>query len=189
MSWLRNKIQNASITTSMIYVAAVPLLMTVIMSFWLVLPKINQASVYGEMAEEIRLAQFLSNLLHEQQIERGASAVFLGSGGEKFGDELKAQRENTTERRAIVLAAMPSYQAFLEEKPNLAALSKEVGVFLTNLARMDGIRAQIDAQDITVAESVAYYTTLNGQMIHIIKSMTKLSNDSQITSSSTAAVR
>ena len=126
------------------------------------------------------MGQLLANLLHEQQIERGASAVFLGSSGQKFGEEMKAQRKITEE----------SVRSFWQLFHRISVLERQSGA-LKSQARSrripggsgsnDGVRAKIDAQELTTAEAVAYYTNLNAETIRLVKSMSKLSIDPEIT--------
>jgi len=48
-------------------------------------------------------------LVHELQKERGSTALFLGSQGGKFGDEVDKIRQETDERMAAVRVALGSF--------------------------------------------------------------------------------
>ncbi len=183
MNFLTQKIQNSSIKKNMIYVTLAPLLTTIVLSIFLVAPRINQAISFATIASEVETAVILTNLLHEQQKERGASAVFLGSGGEKFGPEMNNQRQETSKRRADALAAIPAYRELIANNPEFSAMVGKVDQLLNDLGRIDEIHANVDSLDMTTAEVVAYFTDLNALTIAVIKDMSKLSIDTEMTAS------
>jgi hypothetical protein len=60
------------------------------------------AKEMGRAGELARLSVRFGDLVHELQIERGMSAVFLGTGGQQFAAELPTQRSRTDARRAAL---------------------------------------------------------------------------------------
>src|SRR4051794_36730967 len=52
-----------------------------------------------DLALVVRLTVIIGDLVHETQRERGASSLFMSSGGSTFVRELQAQRSSTDERR------------------------------------------------------------------------------------------
>lgn len=64
-----------------------------------VIKEVDRNSAMTELAEFITLSVNLSNLVHEPQKERGATAVFLGSNGKEFADGMAAQRLETNKMR------------------------------------------------------------------------------------------
>ncbi len=52
------------------------------------------------LTQLVDVATVISGLVHEVQKERGASALFLGSGGKQFVRELPEQRQATDSWRA-----------------------------------------------------------------------------------------
>lgn len=57
----------------------------------------------GRLQQLINPIDLLSNLVHEQQKERGATAVFIGSDGKDFRKELEAQRLVTDAKTAVLI--------------------------------------------------------------------------------------
>ncbi|MCU7801281.1 MAG: nitrate- and nitrite sensing domain-containing protein [gamma proteobacterium symbiont of Lucinoma myriamae] len=51
-----------------------------------------------ETIKVVELSVYISDVLHEMQKERGASAGFLSSKGKKFSDTLPQQRKMTDEK-------------------------------------------------------------------------------------------
>ncbi|MFT6249783.1 MAG: hypothetical protein ACJAZQ_003008, partial [Cognaticolwellia sp.] len=50
-------------------------------------------------------------LVHELQKERGATAVYLGSKGERFTSELKAQRQLTNTARTFLSRGLKDFSS------------------------------------------------------------------------------
>ena len=173
---------NLSITKSLVAVTIMPIVMILLLSLWVIFPKIEDVRDYAKLDQLITLATNASSLVHEQQKERGATAVFLGSGGTEFEAQLTAQRLETNEKRKIAVADFErQFDAFRME-PAFASLASDSEAILSTLAQMDTIRSSVDAQTITIAEGIAYYTNLNGQILRFIKNISTFANDVDISS-------
>ncbi len=86
-------LQNISIKTKLFIMILLPILGIIYFSCEKVLEKMDQAEQMGQTTELVAAAVKFSTLVHETQKERGTTAVFLGSKGERFSAELKAQRK------------------------------------------------------------------------------------------------
>ena len=82
----------------MVFAAAIPTLLGMVFAIWIAAPKFVAATNLDLMSERIQLARALDALVHEQQKERGATAVFLSANGERFQSELANQRRATDAR-------------------------------------------------------------------------------------------
>jgi hypothetical protein len=60
------------------------------------------AKEMGRAGDLARLSVRFGDLVHELQIERGMSAVFLGTGGQQLAAELPTERSRTDARRAAL---------------------------------------------------------------------------------------
>ncbi len=108
-----------------------------------------------------------SNLVHESQKERGMTAGFLGSKGEKFGQELQKQRQLTDVR-------LSELQAFLQtvEKDHFSSdYLKGIEAAIARLDTIASIRSRVDSQDIPTPEAIGYYTGNNGAFLDLIAQM------------------
>jgi len=133
----------------------------------------NEMSKYSSVTE---FAVKISNLVHETQKERGASAGFLGSRGEKFGDVLKKQRALTDEKLGIVETYISSFD--FENFDARFSIDFQEG--MKELSRLKEIRQKVDSFNITVQEEVAYYTKINGLMLSAVGDIGFMMTDAEI---------
>ncbi len=92
---LTERLRGLSILKAMMLVAAIPLLSVVVLSLIVIVPQVNSAREFGKLRDLVLLSTEMAELVHEQQVERGSSAVFLSSIGTKFREKLTAQRQET----------------------------------------------------------------------------------------------
>ena len=112
------------------------------------------------------------NLIHTLQVERGATAGFLQSKGQKFADVLPGIRTRTDERLAAFrLEIDKSDSAAL---PSLVKATTEVQSRLKELA---AIRQGASQQTLTVAEEVAYYTRTIASLVRAMSVGVDFSRD------------
>ncbi|MFN3884353.1 MAG: nitrate- and nitrite sensing domain-containing protein, partial [Rhodocyclaceae bacterium] len=98
----------------------------------------------------------VSNLVHELQKERGLSAGFIGSRGERFAAELSSQRELSNRQRE----ALHGMLAKLGEDALPASLRKALDAGIAGLAELAPMREKISALSVTGPESFGFYTNV-----------------------------
>jgi len=122
------------------------------------------------MKKAIIVASSLANLLHETQKERGMTAGFLGSKGDKFHLILPKQRKLTD-------------QKITKLKQILKQISKEYFTsqykltlrhVLINIEKIENIRARVSSFDISTAEAIKYYTKMNTSFLNTIATMIQM---------------
>lgn len=170
-------IRSMPITRSMILVAAVPVAFTVCMSFFLTYPKLRQMSEYNRILDIAELTTFLSDLVHEQQKERGATAIFLSTAGASFSEELAAQRKNTDAKRALAEHSMAKYLSRADESETSIRAIEKLRDITQKLGDMTAIREQVDALSIAPPQAISYYTGLNNAMLSVVTLASLASND------------
>jgi methyl-accepting chemotaxis protein len=138
--------------------------------------KINVNSEMNKYSGVTQLAVKISNLVHETQKERGASAGFLGSKGAKFGDTLAKQRTLTDEKLGLVEAYVSDFN-FAEYNPRFTKAFKDGMQMLTQLRQ---VRQRVDDLSITVQEEVAYYTNINALMLSAVGEIGYMMTDSEV---------
>jgi hypothetical protein len=106
-----------------------------------------------------------AQLAHELQRERGMSAGFLGSGGNKFRDALPAQRK-----------VVDSLLQRFHQDPALLALT-EVQQEWPGLTAM---RERVSALGVEVAEQVGFYTRLVTALLAVVDKISVDSMDATI---------
>jgi methyl-accepting chemotaxis protein len=141
-----------------------PLVFIIFLSVYIDIGIYKKVSNLEHMNEIANLNTKISLLLHETQKERGASAGFIGSSGEKFKDTLETQTQTTNqiieEFTKIVKAINNSYYP-----PNSKTLIDKVLVELSNI---ENIRTQVSTLKIESKNAIAYYTNINTTLLNFI---------------------
>ncbi len=175
-------LENAKIGARISLALVLPIVGLIAFSGFLVVEKQQVASDMGGIQELADLAPVISALVHELQKERGASAVFIGSNGEKFVKEIPDQKTETNKKRSALADALKAFDA-ASFGSNLASKVKTAESAVSGL---DGKRNQISSLSITVPEMAAYYTPTIAKLLSIVEEMTVLSTNAQVTEAITA---
>ncbi len=116
----------------------------------------------------VKLTQNISLLVHETQKERGATAGFLGSRGEKFSNKLKSQRKKTDEK-------IKNLDQFISSVKLNREIIKELNIAFKKLAKLDKIRKRVDSFSISAKDAIKYYSSLNKNLLNITSLLIKYS--------------
>ncbi|MGB2742590.1 MAG: methyl-accepting chemotaxis protein [Cognaticolwellia sp.] len=146
---------------------------------WLSAATIQQNySVNNEMknlTQLTRLSITYSELVHELQKERGATAGFLGAKGKRFVSELSKQRIVTDDKKNL-------RNEFLDnnhfEQKLITELNQDIA---RELAKLESIRSQVSQLTIDTAKAISYYTNLNTKLLSVSMLIADLSTDANIT--------
>jgi methyl-accepting chemotaxis protein len=122
-----------------------------------------------ELKKQVRLVIAISNLVHETQKERGATAGFVGSKGKKFSKRLARQREVTDRRLAELRKILARFdrQSLSPEARRLL----ERG--LDELAKLGGIREGASGLTMNGAVVIGYYTHMHAIFIDFLGTLAK----------------
>jgi len=146
--------------------------------FWGSISSISQSiSTNQEMAQLTQftnLSTVYSELVHELQKERGMTAGFLGSKGEKFGKKLQKQRKETNIKNKWRLDYWQKYQF---SHPKISSLNNEIN---QQLQQLNTIRTNVNQQNISLTKALTYYTQLNAQLLSISTIISDISTDAAI---------
>ena len=88
-------LKNMSIKNKIKVISIIPLFFMVLFSFYIINKSYKEQLSLERTHKIISLNIKISELLHETQKERGSSAGFIGSKGNKFKDILEKQRNLT----------------------------------------------------------------------------------------------
>ena len=152
-------IRNMKISRAILLVGLVPIIVAALFSGAFVYQELDRVHQLERLEMLTDLATKMSALVHEQQRERGATAVFIGYKGERFKPEVAAQRLETNKKRAELQEYLKTFDA---ESFGIEFKEKFDSVF-ADLARLDDLRSKVDALSIPVAEASGYYTALNAK--------------------------
>lgn len=116
-----------------------------------------------------------SFLIHELQIERGASAGYLGNK-EEFYDLLQLQREKTNKRQNELQNFLTHFDkmSFNEE------FNQNLEYALRELDKLNIYRERVDLGLIDETESIDFYTHLNKRFLHTILHMSKVASNAEL---------
>lgn len=156
--------RNLSIKFQLFGSLLIPVIALLVFSINLLLIKIDVNNEMSKYSKATELAVVISNLVHETQKERGASAGFLGSKGAKFADTVQKQRILTNNKLEELNAFISSFD-FSNYEDRFTVAFKD-GMQL--ISQLDSIRQRVDAFNISVQEEVAYYTKVNSLLLDTV---------------------
>jgi methyl-accepting chemotaxis protein len=115
------------------------------------------------------------DLIHMLQIERGSTAGFLQSKGQKFADVLPGIRGKTDERLAAYKAQVDGLNV-----GDMASLGRALAAAKTQLDQLSSTRSRVSALTMPVPEGVGYYTTTIGALMAAIGTSVEFSKEAVI---------
>jgi methyl-accepting chemotaxis protein len=137
--------------------------------------KFEMQAELAKLESLAKMVATVSQLAHEFQRERGASALFLGSKGKQFGGELADQRKRTENERLRAASVLTPFaaQAPAEFKNTVAKAVEAVSV-------LDDKRREIDALSVAVPASTAYFTARIESLLAFGDEMAKASQNGEM---------
>ncbi|WP_018260073.1 methyl-accepting chemotaxis protein [Methylobacterium sp. WSM2598] len=122
----------------------------------------------GRVERHVDLAAALSRFVHEAQIERGASNLFLGAKGGQFRAEVAAQRERTDAALAALAEILPAEAADPGE-----GLARRAAALRRAPALLRGHRSAVDALAATAKQNLALYTGLIDEALGMVGELSR----------------
>jgi methyl-accepting chemotaxis protein len=163
----------------------VPVIGFLVASSYILLEKNSIHREAGSVRALSSFATQISNLVHELQKERGASALFLGSKGAQFGAEMAAQRKESDSAAAKFATAVGKLD-IAKYGPDFAKNLQASQAALQTL--FDG-RKVVDTLSAEPPAAISLYTKTIGGLIEIVAGMSTMSGDARITNIISAYVQ
>jgi methyl-accepting chemotaxis protein len=176
--------KNLSIKAKLILLVSLPIIVLLFLVSKTIYSDKTQLTKLTTLDEVIHLTKVDSNLVHELQKERGATAGYLGSNGKKFKDTLAQQRKLTNQKLKKFLHVVNSLD-LKEISPDLA---KQINDSIKELNKLNSIRTQVDNLSIPVKKAIGYYTNLNSEMLDAVNTVNQISTFADVTKSLTATL-
>jgi methyl-accepting chemotaxis protein len=161
-----------------------PIVAILLLSAFLLVEKTQVVISSQRVLSLMELSVKVSSLVHEQQKERGATGVFLGSKGTRFQSEVSAQRKETEKKKAELFAHIELMDSATYE----GVLSQKMSTALQELEKIGNVRNQVDAQTISSKDALKYYTGLNALFLNAISSIQNTAKDPDVVVSVSAYV-
>ncbi len=171
-----NFLKNLSLKIKIMLIVILPLVAFLWVSGSNLISDYRQLNSYKSIHELSLLSNSISNLVHELQKERGASAGFLGSKGTKFSEKLKHQRSDTDGKHEILTKFLTNFDMHRFD----SELESKISKALSHLTILNQERQAISKQQRTVKEAVVYYTAANTNLLNTIGYMTHLSSNAEL---------
>jgi len=146
---------------------------------------IDKRTVVSEMDSLMELADIgpiISGVVHELQKERGTSAVYIGSKGKKFAEQLPKQWKDTNAKHDVLKSVLGTF----DPAEFSSRLVEKVTAATDSLAKLENMRKQVQGQTITVPKMAGYYTPTIAKLLSIVEEMAVLSSNAKVTKSITA---
>lgn len=129
--------------------------------------------------EVLKVAVSAGKLIHTLQIERGATAGFLQSKGEKFADTLPGIRKNSDTN-------LTAFQSEAQGASQLGPLQASLQNAQEKLDQLKAVRARADKFDISVPDEIAAYTGTISTLVDVIGKSGQFSSSPKVVQQVTA---
>lgn len=154
-------------------IAAGPLLLAFVLGIQLVVDNGQRLRDITGLESLVGLASQMSQLVHEQQKERGLSAGYLGSSEAQLPAALLKQRAQVDEASAALIAAASAL-----DLPSIdQGFAQQFDQIINDRSALAALRASIDNRSVGVAEAVGSLTRMNAAKIDTIAAMARLGSE------------
>jgi len=135
--------------------------------------------VVNEMSQVEALTHFaveISEFVHEAQKERGLTAGFISSNGEKFRNELVNQHKVTDGKLAVLQETLASKDTTVFSERLQHSLSRA----MESIDDLDQMRSSILSMKLPLGEALGYYTYNHAELLDAVAEMSAESTDSKL---------
>ncbi|NBR29830.1 MAG: hypothetical protein EBT83_15705, partial [Betaproteobacteria bacterium] len=167
--------KRSTILQRLALLTAIPLLALLIFSAALIS---NSFSLYrnaGQTQELMQVSVAAGDLIHALQKERGTTAGYLQSNGQKMADTLPGLRAKTDEQLKAYKGLVESIQGVAT--PDALAAFKRVDA---KLAEIGALRTRAWALSVPVGESIGFYTATITALLDAMDGLARLNRDPSI---------
>lgn len=168
------------IRNKMLLMLAVPIIGMMIFAGRDIYARLNTLSEARQIEGLISLSTAASSLVHELQKERGMTAGFIASKGERFKEELPRQRGESDQKLKKLKEVATQHG---DDAQRLKATLDKVFAATDKLSE---IRSSADRLALDGKSSFGYYTSTITSLLDIVSSIANAANNSELSSDVTA---
>ena len=165
-----------SIKQKLILIMLIPLIVVILLAAKLAIDSFSTSKNLRALDRVVILSTKIGALVHEAQKERGMTAGFLGSSGEKFKVELPAQRLNVDEKLKELNTLLNTFN----KNEYSSEFLENLNLSLKKIEDLNNTRNGINSLSLNAGIAIGYYTDLNKLLLNVIGSITKLSNSATV---------
>ena len=169
-------VANLKISVAIFILVAAAFTAITILSSQIVIKDMEASKDMSDISKLTELSTLGSNLLHEQQKERGYTGIFISSKGEKFKSELGGQRSIVDKQKTALKDFIKNFDASIYGTKFADSLNK----IISAIEKMEGIRSSIDSLSIERPAALGYYTEINTGIIDLVANMAEISKDAEV---------
>ncbi len=169
-------INNATIKTKLLLILLFPVLGLITFASLLSYDYYNKYTSIQKVETLVLLSSKLSKLVHETQKERGMTAGYLASKGEKFKNKLPNQKDISNKNFILFKNFAKTIDFDIYPKKFKENIDKTI----LAVKGLKEIRSKVTKLEITSAIAISYYTKMNSLILNNVKLIAKLSTDAQI---------
>ncbi len=155
-------LKNLNIRTRLLLLLILPVLGLLFFSGREMLSRYNTLQEMTRTQHLVGLSISTGAVVHELQKERGLSSGFINSKGEKFKDELSAQRKLSDEK----LRQLDAYMA--ANKDATEAVKAPLDAAARQKEKLQEIRSKVDGLTLEGKDSFAFYTDINYAYLDVV---------------------
>ena len=165
-----------SIKQKLILIMLIPLTVVILLAAKLAVDSFSTSKNLRALDKVVILSVKIGDLVHETQKERGMTAGFLGSNGDKFKTELPTQRLAVDEK----LNELNSFLNTFNKDAYSLEFLENLNNSLKKLQDLNTTRNGVNSLSMNASIAIAYYTDTNTLLLNTIGTITKLSNSSKV---------
>ncbi len=165
-----------SIRSSLFVLAGFPLTVVIIILSILIWSKCQVVSEMESLEPLTQLGVGVGALIHEVQIERGVSVLFIHGKGARYSVELTAQRKQTDSKVKAIEQVLTSINPSIYGEK----FQESVKSARQQMKQLNSIREQIDKLMLSVDASINWYSQHNTQWLNLIRLTAELTTNSEI---------
>ena len=166
-----------SIKQKLNLIMLVPLVVIVLLAVKLTLDSYGISKNLNSLDKVVVFSTKIGALVHESQVERGMTSSFIETKGEQFKTELPSQRLNVDEK----LKEFNTFLSSFDKTGYSLEFTQNLDSAIKKLEELGSIRSGVNSFSIKGFIAIEYYTELNKLLLNVIGSITKLSNNAEIT--------
>ncbi len=165
-----------SIKQKLILIMLIPLMVVILLAAKLSIDSYLSAKNLKSLDNVVVLSIKIGALVHETQKERGMTAGFIGSKGEKFKVELPNQRVLVDDR----LKDLNNFLSTFDKSSYRDDFISNLENSLKGLQKLEEVRKNVNSFSIKAPVAIAYYTDVNTYLLNILGSVIKISDSANI---------
>lgn len=168
-----NFLKNMGFKNKLFSLLVAPIVGLLFFSFFAIQLKFNTTNEMTDVEQMVQMSVEISALVHEIQKERGTTAGFLASKGDKFSSEMMVQRRMTDEKKK----ALDNFLLNFDQSMLGSTLLNQTLISFQNIK---SIRDNISSFQLSIKEAIGFYTNLNSDFLATINLVSTKSSNAKI---------